>query len=451
MQNRKLPDPNKYFSIESEAGVLGSMLLDPDCIPKILPKLPLSEAFFKEENRIIYDALVKLYIAGTPIDAISLRAELKQQNLLAKVGGVEYIEQILTTLPHAANAVYYAGVIRSMQKEREIRGTVADILAVPDDIGTPDEKIQNIQQLALSLEPVAAGPDFIEIRSEAAIIAAEMGIAKDGATKTGFRAIDKLIHGFYPGELTILAGRPSMGKSALMLDFALNIAKDDIGGLIFSLEMTPRALIERAICNLACLDSQKVQAGQMTADELDELHNQAVELGKLNILISKVGNTPESIAGLVHRLRQTHNIGVVFIDYLQLMTAGRKSESRQQEITTISRKLKAIALREDIPLVVLSQLNRAPDARDNHRPRMSDLRESGSIEQDADVVLFTYRDDYYRKDEPGFEPSGMAEVIVSKNRRGPTGVANLVFVHDEVKFADLPPAYNMGGGQYVSS
>jgi len=449
MRNQKLPDITKYFSIEAEAGVLGSMLLDPEIIPKILPKLPLSEAFFKEEHQLIYDALIKLYIAGKPIDAVSLRTELKQQNQLEKIGNVEYIQKILESLPHAANGVYYAGVVRSMQKEREIRCTVANILAVPDDVGTPDEKIQNIQQLALSLEPVAAGPDYIEIGSEAAIIAAEMGTEQNSVIKTGFRAIDKIIHGFNPGELTILAGRPSMGKSSLMLGFGLNIAKEDIGALIFSLEMTPRALIERAICNLACLDSQKIQAGQITADELDELHNQAAELAKLNILISKVGNTPESIAGLVHRLKQTHNIGVVFIDYLQLMTSNRKDESRQQEITTISRKLKAIALREDIPLVVLSQLNRAPDARENHRPRMSDLRESGSIEQDADIVMLIYSDDYYQRDEPNYEPTGMTEIIVAKNRRGPIGTARLVFVNDEVKFADLPPAYNMGGGQYV--
>ena len=451
MRNQKLPDPNKYFSIEAEAGVLGSMLLDPEIITKILPRVPLSEAFFKEEHRIIYDALIKLYIAGTPIDAISLRTELKQQNQLEAIGGVSYLQKILESLPHAANGVYYAGVIRSMQKEREIISAVADIAAVPDDVGTPDEKIEQIQSVALSLVPVSTGPDFIEIGSEAAIIAAEMGTTQDGALKSGFKSIDRLINGFYPGELIILAGRPSMGKSALMLDFALNIAKGGSGVLLFSLEMTPRALIERAICNLACLDSQRVQAGHINADETTEIYNQAAELQKLNILISKVGEKPEQIAGLIHRLKQTHNISAVFLDYMQLMSTGSKSESRQQEITTISRKLKAVALREAIPLVVLSQLNRAPDARDNHRPRMSDLRESGSIEQDADVVLFTYRDDYYRKDEPGFEPSGMAEIIVSKNRRGPTGVANLVFVHDEVKFADLPPAYNMGGGQYVSS
>jgi len=438
---QKPPEPDKLFSLEAEAGVLGSMLLDPNCISKVLPKLPRSEAFFREEHRIIYDALIKLYIAGVPVDAISLRTELKQQNKLKQIGGVEYLKRILESVPHSVNVSYYTEVIRSMEKERKVRSVIADIVAVPDEPGTVDEKIQNIQELALSLEPIVAGPDFVEVSSAATMVAANMGTIQDNVLTTGFWDLDKLIHGFYPGEVIILAGRPSMGKSSLMLDFALNMAKVDIGVLIFSLEMNERMLVERAICNLACLDSTRVRDGNVTSDEANELYNQASELQKLNIIISKVGQTPEQIMGLVHRLKQTHNIGIAFLDYLQLMSSGRKPESRQQEVSSISRKIKALALREDIPLVVLSQLNRQPDARENHRPRMSDLRESGSIEQDADIVLFVYRDDYYRKDEPGFEPSGLTEIIISKNRRGPVGKANLVFVHDYMKFSNLPPNY----------
>jgi len=441
-------ESDKLFSIEAEAGVLGSIILDPDCIPKVLPRLPRSEAFFKAEHRIIFDALVKLYIAGTPIDAISLRTELKRQNKLEKVGGVEYLRKILESLPHAANAGFYANVIREMQKEREVRRAVAEITSIPDEPGTVSEKILKLQELALALEPVEAGPDFVEVGSLATLIATEMGTGQDEVIITGFWGLDKLISGFYPGELVILAGRPSMGKSALMLDFALNIAKADIGALIFSLEMTEKALTERAICNLACLDSKRIREGNITADETAELYNQAAELQKLNILISKIGSSPEQIAGLTHRLKQTHNIGIIFVDYLQLMSPGKKRENRQQEITFISGQLKAIALRENVPVVVLSQLNRSPDSRESHRPRMSDLRESGSIEQDADIVMLIYSDDYYKRNEPGFEPTGMTEIIISKNRRGPVGTARLVFVHDEVKFANLPPNY-VGAEQYV--
>lgn len=232
-----------------------------------------------------------------------------------------------------------------------------------------------------------------------------------------------------------------MGKSALMVDITLHATKAGVAVLIFSLEMTERGLTERVICNLAAVDVTRIRRGE--ADKFDwvEVRNAASELQKRNLILSSIGSTPEQVAALIHRLKQTHNIGIVFIDYLQLMSLGKKTESRQQEITEISRKLKSIALRENMPLVVLSQLNRQADGRDDHRPRMSDLRESGSLEQDADLVLLLYREDYYRKDEPEFKPTGLAEVIVAKNRRGPVGRARLVFVHDYVKFSDLPANY----------
>jgi len=443
----KLVNPNKLFSLEGEGAVLGSMLLDPQkAIPKVLPRLPRSEAFYLHEHRIIYDCLIRLYIAGTPIDAIALRAELNRIGKLKQVGGVEYIAKILNTTPSAANAIYYAGLVRAKQKERAVRAAVSEIENAVDEAGTVDEMITEIQSISLDLQPLSTGPDYIEVKDQAAIVATEMQDARGNALATGFRDLDKMIHGFYPGELIILAGRPSMGKSAFALDFSLNMAKAGIGSLFITLEMTERSLIERAVCNLAGVDSTRVRGGLINEDEQAEITRQAHELAKLNIIISKSGSMPQQIAALIHRLKQTHNIGIVFVDYVQLMESGKRSESRQQEITTISRQLKGIALRENTPVVVLSQLNRQCDMRENHRPRMSDLRESGSIEQDADLVLFVYRGDYYRKDEPNFEPNGMSEIIISKNRRGPVGVVTLVFVHDFVKFGSLPERFVMGKG-----
>ena len=444
MSKDKLPDWGKLYSLEAEAAVLGSMLIDPECISKVLPKLPRSEAFFEQPHRIIYDALVKLYIGSVPIDAISLRTQLKEQGKLDEIGGVDYIARILDSVPSSANVLYYVSVIRAKEKERQVRSAVAEITEIPDQPGSVDEMIQQIQDIALDLELSKSGPDFVEVKKVATQVAGQMrdGIAE--AVPTGYRDLDKLIHGFYPGEFVILAGRPSMGKSALAMGISLNMAKAGTSVFFASLEMPEHSLIERAICSLACVDMTKVQSGEATEADWTEIYNQALALDEREIIISKTVSTPEQFAGLIHRLKQTHAIGIAFIDYLQLMSTSKRTESRQQEITTISGKLKAIALRENIPVVALSQLNRQVDSRDDHRPRMSDLRESGSLEQDADMVIFVYREDYYQRDKPGFEPDGVAEILVRKNRRGPVGAAKLVFVHDYVKFNNLL-SY---GGQY---
>jgi replicative DNA helicase len=447
MSNVRLLDPAKLFSIEAEAAVLGAMLIDPPCIGKVLPRLPRAEAFFKVEHQIIYNALVKLFIANDPIDAVALRTELKKQGKLAEVGGaqgqsdedggVHYIGRILNSVPSSANVVYYVGVIRAKEKERQVRSAVAEIGEIVDQPGSVDEMIEKIQAIAMDLQPIESGPDYTEMKKLSTQVAIDMRDNQGIAIPTGFADLDRLIHGLNPGELAIMAGRPSMGKSALALGMALDIAKAGMAVFFVSLEMTERSLVERALCSLAAVDMSAIQSGEATEGDWDEIYRQALELEKRDIILSKVGSTPEQLAGLVHRLRQTHDIGIVFIDYIQLMRSSKRTESRQQEITQISAKLKEMALREDIPVVALSQLNRQVDAREDHRPRMSDLRESGSLEQDADLVLFVYRDDYYNKDKPGFEPTGVAEIIVSKNRRGPTGTATLVFVHDYVKFTDL--------------
>ena len=443
MSKNRLPDPSKLFSKEAEAAVLGSMLIDPPCIPKVLPRLPRSEAFFMTEHRVLYDALVKLYIADKPIDAISLRTELKEQGKLDEVGGVDYIRRLLDSVPSSANVLYYSDVIREKQKERQVRAVVTEIAEIPEQPGSVDEMIQRIQDIALELEPTKSGPDFIEVRKIASQVAEGMKESRADAIETGFRDLDRLIHGFCPGEFVILAGRPSMGKSALALCMAINMAKARTAVFFSSLEMTERSLVERALCSLAAVDMELIQSRQATEEDWMEIDGQALALSQHDIVISKIAYTPEQLAGLIHRLKQTHNVGICFVDYLQLMGTGKKAESRQQEITTISRKLKSIALREDIPIVALSQLNRAVDSREDHRPRMSDLRESGSLEQDADLVLFVYREDYYQQEKPGFDPDGIAEILVRKNRRGPVGMVKMVFVHDYVKFSDL-----LRGAQY---
>lgn len=405
-------NPDKLWSIEAEAGVLGSMILDSACIGEILPILD-GDSFFKPEHQTIYNALITLYVGNCPIDAIALRTELKATNQLETVGGVEYIKKILDSVPSSANAKYYAGVVRDRQKYRDLISAVERMKKVFDEPLGVDEQIQEIQNVALGFEKSKPSIEYFTLAEHVEKIAAGSQEQK-AVIKTGFRNIDNIIGGVAAGELIIIAGRPSMGKSALALQFALGMARDGLSILFFTLEMTHRALIERALKN-----------------------EQASELKQLDVVLHESGKTPEKQIAFIKTRKQTHKVDVVFVDYLQLMSAGRKSENRVQEITTISRKLKLAAVSEGVPIIALSQLNRQVESRDKHRPRLSDLRESGAIEQDADVVLLLNREDYYRHNEdPNAPQDGNTELIIAKNRRGPTGIAQLVFLDEYVQFGD---------------
>jgi len=438
MPTSKLLDPDKVHSLEAEGAVLGSMILDPACISRVLPRLPRADSFYLPEHQTIYEAIVALFTDGRPIDGVTVRTQLKEMGKLEEIGGPGYLQEILKTVPTSANSVYYANTVREKETERRLRSAIEEAATVVDEGGSVAERIAKVQEIILELQTGRNAPDYVEVKNVVGQVAGEMFETEAEVVATGFREVDKLIQGFRPGEFGILAGRPSMGKSALMLSTALNMAKSGVPVLIFTLEMTPKALVERALCGLAGVDIMDVRSSEVGQDIREAICEQAFELRKCDIILSPVVQTPDQQRALIHRLKQTHDIGIAFVDYLQLMSTGRRVENRQQEVTTISRKLKTLAIQEDLPIVALSQLNRAVDGREDHRPRMSDLRESGSLEQDADLVLFLYRDDYYRKDEPDFEPSGITELIVSKNRRGPVGKASLVFVHDYCKFANLP-------------
>jgi len=308
--------------------------------------------------------------------------------------------------------LYYARIVKERQRYRELV-TIADkIQNIPKEPLSVDEQLEQIQSLALSLEQDKSKAEYFTFADDVERIDKE--VLEKIYNPTGLRNIDNIIIGFANGELVIVAGRPSMGKSALALNFILNMAKAGLSVIIFTLEMTHRGLIKRAL-----------------------RQEQAVVLKELDVTLHEGADTPEKILAFVKKRKQTHKVDVVVVDYLQLMHAGAKNENRVQEISTISRKLKLAAIQEDIPVIALSQLNRQVENRDKHRPRLSDLRESGSIEHDADVVMLINREDYYRKNEdPDAPQDGSAEVIIAKNRRGPTGVAQLVFLDEKVKFGD---------------
>jgi len=394
MQNNPL-DTERFWSVASEGGVLGSMIFDDKCVSQVLLFLPDTEMFYREENRIIYDALLALYMNKISIDSVTLREELTKRNQLEKIGGVEYLQRIIDTTPSAANVVFYAKVVREKYRYRGMVQAIEEIKTVPDQPIEINEQIEQIQNIALTLQTETPRPDFVDF-----------GIAPDvveGLKKhtelipTGFSNIDHIIQGIALGEFIILAGRPSMGKSALMLDIALNIAKPDVGVLIFTLEMPERALVARAVCGLASMSLAKIKGGFFPNHNFEKLMREAERIKGLPIVLSSVGETAEQQIALIRRLKKTHKIDCVFVDYLQLMHTTKKTESRQQDISEITRKLRRAAIKEQVSIVALSQLNRAPEIRAGHRPIMSDLRESGSIEQDADVVMLLYREDYYRR------------------------------------------------------
>ncbi len=429
MNNDKL---DRFWSKEAEAAVLGSMIIDHDCIDRILPILT-EDSFFSDENKLIYAALLKLHTNREPTDAIALRTELKNTDNLDKAGGVEYIAQILDSVPTSANAVYYARIVRDRQRYRNLINDVERILKVPNESLGVDEQIQKVQEIALGLKTDKPETEYCELAAEVENVAATIS-DKRKTIPTGFHNIDQLIQGITAGELVILAGRPSMGKSALALDMALNMAQAGKSVVYFTLEMSRRSLMERAISNVSKVSLQRLK-DEPTTFELDKAKGAAAELKALDIVLHKGCPTPEKQIAFIRARKKFHEVDMVFVDYLQLMNAGHKAENRVQEISAISRKLKLAALQERIPIIALSQLSRKVEERKStgHRPILSDLRDSGSIEQDADIVMLLYRADYYERSEP----DGEAELNIAKNRRGPTGVIPLTFFDEIVRFGDL--------------
>ena len=429
----------RLWSIEAEAGVLGAMIIERGCIGSILGLIQ-DDDFYAPENQILFTALSELFMAGAPTDAVALRTQLKKMNQLDNIGGVEYIARILDSVPSAASAEYYAGVVRDRGQYRDLQRGVERMEAVLDEPLSVPEQVQQIQDIALSIEADKAEAEYFEMAEHATRIVGDMGSRTD-AIPTGFRNIDRIIGGVCPGELVILAARPSVGKSALALDFALNMGKAAKSIVFFSLEMGHRALIERAGCSLARVNGAALKSGKPSQGDLEKVCEAAFELKKLNVVFHEGGTTPEKQRAFIEARKKTHGVDIVFVDYLQLMNAGRRNENRVQEISEISRKLKLCATQEHVPIIALSQLNRQVEARQTHHPRLSDLRDSGSIEQDADVVLLLHREDYYRRierpDADGGDMDGRAEAIIAKNRRGPTGIADLVFLEEYASFGDL--------------
>ncbi len=424
-------------SMEAEAAVLGCMILDGQCIGEVIQSISM-EAFYRLEHQTIFDGLVSLYENGNALDLILLRDKLKSINKLEEVGGIDYLTRVVNSVPTTANIMYYVNIVKDKYIMRQLITAASDILnQAYDNTGETKEKLDEAERKVFEVTQQKLTGDVSNFRS-LMHHAIEMVEHPAHGLPVGFHELNEMLCGFHGGELIIIAGRPSMGKTS----FAVNIAEymavtENLPIAIFSLEMGSLQLAQRILCSIACVDLQSLRTGNLEDGAYDELVRAGSELSEKPIYIDDSSAlTPLELKAKARRLKSQYDIKCIFVDYLQLMSMGGRAESRQQEITTISRHMKALARELDLPVVVLSQLNRAAEQREGHRPRMSDLRESGSIEQDADVIMLLHREDYYHRGEPDWNDQGKAEVIVAKQRNGPTGVVELTFVDRYARFSD---------------
>ena len=432
-------------SLEAEAAVLGSMILDRECIGQVI-QLITTEAFYRPEHREIFDALVALYESNSHIDLVLLRDELKKRKKLKSVGGAQYLIRIAESVPSSASVEYYCDIVRNKSLLRQLVQATSEILNdAYDDSGNVSEKLDIAEQKIFAVTEKKISGSVIPLQNllqEAYdLIESREGTHITGLA-TGYHELDDLLCGLQKSEMIIIAGRPSMGKTSFALNIAEHIGADQGKPVvIFSLEMSKQQLVERFLCSRGRVDLQRVRKGTISTNEYEKLRDACSELFNQPIFIDDTpGLTPLMIRAKCRRLKSQYDIQCVLIDYLQLMSPGGRVESRQQEVSTMSRYLKALARELDIPVVVLSQLNRSPEGREGHRPRMSDLRESGSIEQDADVVILLHREDYYRKGEEDWEDKNIAEIIVAKQRNGPTDSVKLYFDSEFTRFETLSRA-----------
>ncbi|MHC5083277.1 MAG: replicative DNA helicase [Planctomycetota bacterium] len=427
LQGRKMP-----ASPEAEAAVLGSMLLDRESIGLVIEHIN-ADSFSLTEHRIIFEATVALYERNSEVDLVLLRDELKKRKSLDAIGGVDYLVRVAESVPSAANAEYYANIVKDKSMLREMAKACGEILhEACEEAGEVGEKLDLAEQRIFAVTEKKIQGSAVPVRDliTQTFEAIEARKGKDViGHPTGFMELDQVLCGLHSGEMIIVAGRPSMGKTSFALNVAEHMGADEnLPIVIFSLEMGKAQLVERFLCSRSGVDAQVVRKGMLSTEEMGKLTGAGGELFEKPIFIDDTpGLTPLMIRSKCRRLKSQEGLQAVFIDYMQLMSLGGRVESRQQEISTISRQLKGLARELDVPVVVLSQLNRGAEGREGHRPKMSDLRESGSIEQDADVIMLLHREDYYQRGNPEWEDNNTAEIIIAKQRNGPTGIVELIF------------------------
>lgn len=425
--------------ISAEQAILGSMLVDKDAIIKSIEILKPDD-FYREDNKEIYSAMLDIYKRGDTIDFLTVREALKLRGTIDKVGSDAYLSSLIDSVPTTSNIEAYVKIVEEKATLRSLIKAANDIIAygyaeteeVDKIIDMTEKKIFDVLQ-ARNTKGYASIKDILVDTFEA-IEKLYNSKSNVSGMESGFKDLDIKTSGLNNSDLIIVAARPAMGKSAFALNIATAVAKSKVPVLIFSLEMSKEQMVNRILCSEAQVDSMKVRTGKLDTDDWVKLGKASGDLAETPIYIEDTpGLSSAELRAKCRKAKLEKDIGLVVIDYLQLMESKGRSDSRQQEISEISRSLKILAKEINVPVIALSQLSRAAEQRPDHRPMLSDLRESGSIEQDADIVMFLYRDDYYN---PETEKKNVAEVIVAKNRQGSTGTVELAWLPQYTKFAN---------------
>jgi replicative DNA helicase len=434
-----LADRTPPHSLEAEMGVIGSMIIEPTCIGEVIETID-KEAYFKHAHSLIHDAIVDIYLTQRGCDPILVKEELARRGTLEAVGGAEYVGELALAVPNAANALHYARVVRDKSILRQLMQTCSAIERQVREGGEDADKVLDHAQSLIfeaasrrglgEIQPLKqilheTFQKITDLRDRKARL---LGLA------TGFYELDDLLSGLQASQLYIVAARPSMGKTSLAMRMAEHVAVDQgRPALLFSLEMAAQQIAQQMLCMHTRVDSHRLRTGMVAEEDYQRLVLGAGRLAEAPVLVDDSADlTILELRARARRMKAEHKIEVVFVDYLQKVHA--KAESREREISMISSQLKSLAKELEVPVVVLAQLNRQPEGREDKKPVLSDLRESGAIEQDADVVMLLYRADYYDRESPD---KNTCDVIVAKNRTGPTGDVKLAFIKEYTRFENL--------------
>ena len=432
--------------LQAEQSVLGGMMLSKDAIADVVEVLRERD-FYRPAHELIFGAILDLYSRGEPADAITVAAELTKNGDIARAGGAPYLHTLISSVPTAANAGYYAKIVLEHAIMRRLVEAGTKIVQIGyDQNGEVDDAVDAAQAEVFAVTERRASDDYVKLTDllPAALDEIESiskGVGVEGV-KSGFRDLDQLTHGFHPGNLIIIAARPAVGKSTLGLDIARHASiHENQTAVIFSLEMSKSEITMRMLSAEARVGLNNIRSGQLSEEEWAKLARRMGEISDAPLFIDDSSNlSMMEIRAKARRLKQRHDLKLVVLDYMQLMTSGRRVENRQQEVSEFSRQLKLMAKELNIPVIAISQLNRSPEQRADKRPMLSDLRESGSIEQDADVVILLHRDDMYDSQNR----SGEADLNVAKHRNGPTKTITVSAQLHFARFFDMAPSIGAG-------
>ena len=434
-------------SLEGEQAVLGSMLIDPDCIKDVMDKLQPGD-FYLRQNREIFEAIYSMFSYARPVDGITVAEELRKNGTYDEQTTRRYLAELMEITPTSANVMEYVKIVRDKALLRGVAIAASEITAmVQEGIGTASDTLDAAEQKIFAVRRGQSAQDMVPISRVLPDVLERLGEMTESqdhmpGLSSGFSAVDAKITGLNKSDLLLLAARPGMGKTSFALNIALNVARSSRKTVaVFSLEMSAEQLVTRILSGEALVENYRLRTGNLRETDWQKIAAAASVLNQLDIRVDD--NPMLSAADMNAKCRRLDNLGLVVIDYLQLMTSagdkGNRGENRQQVVSDISRMMKIMAKELNVPVICLSQLSRANEKRDDKRPMLSDLRESGAIEQDADIVMFLYRDDYYNEDS---EKHNIAECIIAKNRHGETGKVELRWMPEYTQFATLDNRYD---------